>query len=248
MSSALKKLPEDREYLVLDNINLVHHVIHKNFHIHNPESDLYQEYFQEGCLWLVVSAIRFDQSLGFKFATYAVPQILGGIQRYCRDKRRIIKMPRNILDIQYLVNSYLELGMDINEVSKELDIDTSKVAAVYILNNIDSLDKPIENSKGDLAPYHELIPDNTSLAGEISDYITEESVSQTLEIVKKHMTLDHHKYMYEDYIYAILYEDWECATQRYLANKYGVSQPQVSRVIERGNKLFLKYYLGKDVE
>ena len=70
-----------RERLVTRNLNLVHHVVRRyRMSGHDPE-----ELFQVGCLGLVKAVDRFDPDRGTRFSTYAVPLILGEIQRHLRD-------------------------------------------------------------------------------------------------------------------------------------------------------------------
>ena len=63
-----EKLPKERESLVTDNLNLVHFILKKTFHM-SPYQTEYDDYYQEGCIGLILSAMRFDESKGFKFST-----------------------------------------------------------------------------------------------------------------------------------------------------------------------------------
>lgn len=58
--------------LVKNNIKLVHYIVHK---LGNLSKDLYEDYFQEGCYWLILAAERFDKSKGFAFSTFAANYI-----------------------------------------------------------------------------------------------------------------------------------------------------------------------------
>lgn len=79
--------------LVTDNINLVHHVIHKYFHIKPGNDDAYDEAFQDGCLGLVKAARQFKPELGNAFSTYAVYLILNGIKKgYKKEQFRGLHM------------------------------------------------------------------------------------------------------------------------------------------------------------
>lgn len=70
------KEAEKIEERVKDNLNLVHACAGK-FAGRGAE---YEDIFQAGCLGLTKAAERFDESLGYKFSTYAVPLILGEIR------------------------------------------------------------------------------------------------------------------------------------------------------------------------
>ena len=67
--------------LVTENLGLVHACANR-FRGRGAE---YEDLYQAGCLGLVKAARGFDESLGFRFSTYAVPAILGEIRRIFRD-------------------------------------------------------------------------------------------------------------------------------------------------------------------
>lgn len=71
-----------RQRLVTANINLVHHLVQRYRAMWADGAD---DLFQVGCVGLIKAVDRFDPELGYRFSTYAVPVILGEIQRYLRD-------------------------------------------------------------------------------------------------------------------------------------------------------------------
>lgn len=70
---------------VEEQMPLVTYVIKKYFSY--LDSIDYEEKFQVGCIGLVKAAKRYDESLGYKFSTYATPMIIGEIKRYLRDDK-----------------------------------------------------------------------------------------------------------------------------------------------------------------
>lgn len=68
--------------LIEDNLHLVHFIVHK---FGKLPKDVYEEYYQEGCYWLILAAQRFDASKGFAFSTFAANYIYNGIRRYRRE-------------------------------------------------------------------------------------------------------------------------------------------------------------------
>ena len=60
---------DKREELIENNIGLVHSVA-KRFRGRGVE---YDDLFQCGCIGLIKAVDNFDESLGYKFSTYAVP-------------------------------------------------------------------------------------------------------------------------------------------------------------------------------
>lgn len=81
-----------REELFEQNKNLVYYCVKKL----NPPDHEYEDCVQEGLLGLWKVCGTFDESKGFKFATYAVPSIDGIIRRYLREKTHSIKIPRSL--------------------------------------------------------------------------------------------------------------------------------------------------------
>lgn len=72
---------EAREQLVAANLGLVRHVLKRFSGRGFEDEDLYQL----GCMGLVKAINNFNLSMPVRFSTYAVPMILGEIQRYLRD-------------------------------------------------------------------------------------------------------------------------------------------------------------------
>lgn len=71
----------EKEDFIEKNFGLVH-TCAKRFKGKGIE---YDDLFQAGCLGLIKAAERFDEGLGYRFSTYAVPVILGEIKKLFRD-------------------------------------------------------------------------------------------------------------------------------------------------------------------
>ncbi len=76
---------QSKEKLIEDNLGLVRFVCRK---FRNRGLDM-EDIFQAGCLGLCKAAEGFKEELGFQFSTYAVPLILGEIQRYIRSDTQV---------------------------------------------------------------------------------------------------------------------------------------------------------------
>lgn len=79
--------------LVTENINLIYLVM-KRFRNRGVDRE---DLFQIGAVGLTKAAQRFDESKGFAFSTYAVPLIIGEIQRFLRDDG-MVHISRKIRD------------------------------------------------------------------------------------------------------------------------------------------------------
>lgn len=78
---------------VEDNLKLVHYTLRKHFPQFINTQD-YEDVFQVGCIGLVKACDNFDESLGFKFTTYAVSRIWGEIKTHLRDKYNMTHLYR----------------------------------------------------------------------------------------------------------------------------------------------------------
>lgn len=96
------------------NIKLVYYCLSKI----NPPKREYEDCLQEGLFALWKACQSFDNTKGFSFSTYAVPTIMGYIQKYLRDRTNNIKIPRRVyeekgeeLDILKTIASFeVEIG------------------------------------------------------------------------------------------------------------------------------------------
>lgn len=72
---------EARDILVERNVRLVWSVVQRFINRGYEPDDL----FQIGCIGLIKSIDKFDLAYDVRFSTYAVPMIIGEIQRFIRD-------------------------------------------------------------------------------------------------------------------------------------------------------------------
>jgi len=85
---------EARDLLVEKNVRLVWSVVQRFINRGYDPEDL----FQIGSIGLIKSIDKFDLSYDVRFSTYAVPMIIGEIQRFIRDDGTI-KVSRSIKEL-----------------------------------------------------------------------------------------------------------------------------------------------------
>ena len=131
-----------------------------------------EDLFQIGAVGLTKAAQRFDESKGFAFSTYAVPLIIGEIQRFLRDdgmvhiSRKILDDARKIAIIRekYRMNENSEISLEKMEIisgmskqdiiiAMEADKNASSIENESVLDYLDNKmsaeasDKPSETDK-----------------------------------------------------------------------------------------------------
>ncbi len=123
---------KDRSKLIEENTGLVHACARKFLGRGAEYDDLYSC----GCVGLVKAADNFDESLGYRFSTYAVPVILGEIKRYFRDSGSL-KMSRSLkeqsLKAQRFCTKYEQdfgVSPTVSQVAEALGIPLSEASQV----------------------------------------------------------------------------------------------------------------------
>lgn len=119
-----------REKLVMSHLNLVRFIANKFKNRGEPIDDL----IQVGYLGLLKAIDRFDPSRGLEFTTFATPTILGEIKRHFRDKGWSVRVPRRLQELSAKVNqatdtltSQLQRSPTIAEIADYLDATVDEV-------------------------------------------------------------------------------------------------------------------------
>ncbi len=112
----------------------------------------------EGNLWLIKAAQRFDTTRGFKFISYAVWRIRQSIMQALADNQRMIRLPLNkIWQINKLkkaiesLEQKLERTPTAEEIAKVLQIDIDKVEELLWMTYMNPLilDRPLVDNESD---------------------------------------------------------------------------------------------------
>ena len=200
-----------RNFVVADNLGLVHSCAHK----FTGRGIEYDDLFQAGCIGIIKAAEAFDPCRGIKFSTYAVPVILGEIKRLFRDGGTV-KISRSIKELSGKINRTREtfaLKNDreptISELAELLSVSSEDIAeAVSACSPVISLTSDEESGNGQLD-----IP-VPSPEDELSDSI---SLRQSLALLSENDRL------------LITLRYFGGKTQSQTAKQLGMTQVQVSR-------------------
>lgn len=119
-----------REKLVMSHLNLVRFIANKFKNRGESIDDL----VQVGYLGLLKAIDRFDPARGLEFTTFATPTIMGEIKRHFRDKGWSVRVPRRLQELSAKVNqatdtltSQLQRSPTIAEIAEYLDATVDEV-------------------------------------------------------------------------------------------------------------------------
>ena len=213
-----------RERLVAQYIGLVEFLARRFRNRGEPLEDL----IQVGTIGLLKAIDRFDLTREVEFSTYATPTVVGELKRHFRDKGWAVRVPRRLqelhLELSKIVN---ELGQELGRsptvaeiaenagVSEETVLEGLEIAQAY---NFTSLDAPVDTDEGG----------TTSFADHLG------SEDEQLDTLEYRAALAPELAKLPERERRILYlRFFKGQTQSEIADKLGISQMHVSRLLNR---------------
>jgi RNA polymerase sigma-B factor len=183
-----------------------------------------EDLFQVGCVGLIKAVDRFDISRDLRFSTFAVPTILGEIKRHFRDRAWSVRVSRGIQELNAKVGREADrlaglLGRaptieelaEATESSVEQVLEALQGAQAY---NTVPLDEPL-GEDGETAE---------RFGSEDPGYLKAE---QRVELARGLDALPSRERS------IVLLRFFEGLTQREIADRIGISQMHVSRLLRR---------------
>lgn len=205
-----------RDRLVNCNIRLVWSVVQRFMNRGYEPEDL----FQIGCIGLLKSVDKFDLSYEVKFSTYAVPMIIGEIQRFLRDdgtlkvSRSLKEMANKVRKKKDELSKLLGRLPTVKEVADELGVTPEDVVFAQEAN------KPP-------ASIHETVFENDGDPITLMDQIADDTQERWFDKLALHEAIDGLTDRERLIVYLRYYRD---QTQSEVATRLGISQVQVSRL------------------
>lgn len=216
--------PEVRDQLIVSHLNLVRFLASKFKNRGEPLDDL----IQVGTIGLIKAIDRFDPSRGLEFTTYATPTILGEIKRHFRDKGWSVRVPRRLQ----------ELSAKVNQANDELTNELSRSPSVEEIAkrvgaSVDDVLEAMESSSA-----YSSVPlegggssDDDDAPSVIDHYATEdENLAASDDRIVLEDAIRDFSPREKDVIRMRLFEGM---TQVEIAERLGISQVQVSRLLRR---------------
>lgn len=205
-----------RDTLVNCNIRLVWSVVQRFLNRGYEAEDL----FQIGCIGLLKSVDKFDLSYDVKFSTYAVPMIIGEIQRFLRDDGTL-KVSRSLKELANKVRKTKDelskvLGRlpTVKEIADELQITPEDVVFAQEAN------KPPSS-------IHETVFENDGDPITLMDQIADDTQDRWFEKLALNQAITGLSERERLIVYLRYFRD---QTQSEVAHRLGISQVQVSRL------------------
>jgi RNA polymerase sporulation-specific sigma factor len=219
ISSSQSGDAEARDLLVLSNQRLVWAVVQRFLGRGYDADDL----FQIGCIGLMKAVDKFDLSYDVKFSTYAVPMIIGEIQRFLRDdstvkvSRSLKETAKHIRRVRDELAKKLGRQPHITEIADHMGLDPSEVVFAQ-----EALRAP--------ASIHETVFENDGDPIYLMDQISDGEPEEWFDKIALHEILNRLPERERFIVYMRFFKD---KTQSDVARVLGISQVQVSRLEKR---------------
>ncbi|MGG0187942.1 RNA polymerase sporulation sigma factor SigF [Bacillus rhizoplanae] len=205
-----------RDLIIQNNMRLVWSVVQRFLNRGYEPEDL----FQIGCIGLLKSVDKFDLSFDVKFSTYAVPMIIGEIQRFLRDDGTV-KVSRSLK----------ETGNKIRKMKDELSKEYGRAPTVTeIAEALELTPEEIvmaQEASRTPSSIHETVYENDGDPITILDQIADRSETKWFDKIALKEAIRELDERERLIVYLRYYKD---QTQSEVAERLGISQVQVSRL------------------
>lgn len=179
-------------------------------------------------LWEV--CLKFDESRGFQFSTYAVPYIVGAVKTLLRNDNQL-KLSHNHKLIRYLIQAHnFKLPLSEEEIQVILadGVVTRKQLEEFSEPIVSSLECPINSTSKNKEIYiGDIVADPDA---NIEDKYTPEEIDSLIEDISNYAS-PLHKDLIAEWLHSIAAGD--PIIQEELAKKYNLSQSMISRTIKK---------------
>ena len=213
-----------RELIVQRCLGLADHVARR----YRGRGEDVEDLTQVARLGLVKAVDRFDLDKGFDFVAYAVPTMMGEVRRHFRDHGWATHVPRRVKDRHAaLTRATTELTHTLgraptaSQLAEHLDVSRDEVIDGMLANEayqVHSIDAPV--SSGVAAPW--MVTDTVGEDDPAFDRITDQQTLRPLLVAlpERERTILYLRF-------------FESMTQTQIAERLGISQMHVSRILDR---------------
>lgn len=210
------KTKEDRDKFILDNMKLVTWTIKNKVNYYDYYDCTFEDLKSIGTIGLIKAVDKFNESKNVEFSTFAVSKIYGEIRVAFRGVRNGIRYGRRFLQNKSQVDDMINIEKKTyKEIAEELNLSEKDVADINVINLKQlSLNSRVKSVKDDFLEYIDVITYKDDKEAKCKLY-------DLLNILDER----NRKIVIESMVYG--------KTQTELATKYGVSQVQIGRIINK---------------
>jgi RNA polymerase sigma-B factor len=211
---------EVRDRLIEAHLGLAEHLARRFAH----RGEAYDDLVQVGSLALVKAVDRFDPERGVEFTTFATRTIIGELKRHFRDRGWAVRAPRRIQEL------YLQIGQAISVLSQEIGRSPGiREIAIATGATEDDVIEALEAGQGYRSSSLDAPgPDGEPLGSRIGSYDTAFSDAEHRATLSPHLSKLPER---ERLILTLRFV--EGLTQSEIADRIGISQMHVSRLLSR---------------
>jgi RNA polymerase sigma-B factor len=183
---------------------------------------------QVGSIGLLLAIDRFDTERGVKFTTYAVPTIVGEIQRHFRDRAWAMHVPRRLKELSVrltrtIQTMTIELGRSptIAELAESIGVEEDEVVEALETANAfstRSLSQPLGHDGSESETMADVLGDTDPGFAEVEDGALVEAGLDALDARERTI---------------VELRFFEGLTQSEIAARVGISQMHVSRLLRK---------------
>lgn len=191
--------------------------------------EAFDDLLQIARVGLVQAVDRFDHTRGSSFLSFAVPTIMGEVRRHFRDRTWAVRVPRALKELQLRIGPATEelshrLGRvpTAREIADELGVDVTQVTQALIAGNghtSSSLDSVLRDDEDNGSP--------TLLARMGSEDVCYRLLEDAMAVRPLIAALPERERQ------VLVWRFFDSLTQTQIAERLGVSQMQVSRILSR---------------
>ncbi|WP_166555474.1 SigB/SigF/SigG family RNA polymerase sigma factor [Mycolicibacterium sp. CBMA 226] len=223
MSEGSAEYNEQRDRIIERCLPLADHITRR----FEGKGEARDDLLQVARIGLINAVRRFDVEMGADFPSFAVPTIMGEVRRHFRDNSWSVKVPRRIKDLHVRIGTAtgemsqrLGRAPTASELAAELDVDREEVldglmaASSYKTASIDGAmggdeeSPPLAETLGDVDPGLETVEYRETLRPLLAELPERERTVLVLRF-------------------------FESMTQSQIAEKLGISQMHVSRLLAK---------------
>ena len=213
-----------RDQLIVNHLNLVRFLASK----FKNRGESLEDLVQVGTIGLIKAIDRFEPDRGLEFTTYATPTIMGEIKRHFRDKGWSVRVPRRLQELSAKVNqvtdeltNQLQRSPSVEEIAEHLGTTVDEVLEAMESSSAYS-SVPLEGggaTEDEESPsvIDHYATEDADLAASDDRIVLEEAIA---DFAPRERDGIHMRFV-------------DGLTQVEIAERLGVSQVQVSRLLRR---------------